>query len=192
MAVFKKTSPAAEPFRVPSLAEAGADYAAIVDKQQELQGRQSALTTERRELEAKVAAAPAPAYRPAIATLLGESVESTSAELARLKEISALDADIKAALEILRQRSDVARGKASMAVCDRIKPEYARRVAAICKALEVVHEARAAYAELVDDLERNDISWSRLGPMQPLFLGSLQDGHVQRYIAEAKGLGYYD
>ncbi|OKP81176.1 hypothetical protein BTE77_02365 [Ensifer adhaerens] len=192
MAVFKRTPSTTEPFRVPSLAEASTEYASIVDKQQELQERQSALTAERRELEAKVAAAPVPAYRPAIATLLGESVESTSAELARLKEISALDADIKAALDILRQRSEGARGKASMVVCDSIKPEYARRVAAICKALEVVHEARAAYTELVDDLERNNISWTRLGPMQPTFLGSLHDGHVHRYIAEARGLGYVD
>lgn len=189
MAVFKKTEPAAE-FRVPSLAEASGEYAAIVDKQSELHARQSTLAAERRELEAKIAAAPAPAYRPGVAELLGESVETTSAERARLKEISALDTDIRAALDILKARGDDARGKASMAVCDRVKPEYARRVAAICKALEAVHEARTAYVELIDQLEREDVSWGRLGPMQPNFLGDARDGHVQRYIREAKDLGY--
>lgn len=193
MAIFKKPASvsAAEPFRVPSLAEASPDYAALIDKRQELLTQQSALTAERNELIRKIEEAPAPAMRPGVAALLGETSDSTTALRTRLSEVQRTLSDIDAALEVIRQRLAVARTGASKTICTAARPEYGRRVAALCEALWAVSAARAAYDDLRDEFERLDVSWGSLGPVSLGFLGDARDGHVHRFIREAKEAGYY-
>lgn len=192
MAFLKKAAvSAAEPFRVPSLAEASPEYAALVDKRQELLTQQSALTAERNELVRKIEEAPAPAMRPGVAALLGETSDSTTALRTRLSEVQRTLADIDAALEVVRQRLAVARTAASKAICAAARPEYGRRVAALCEVLQALSVARAAYDDLRDEFERQDVSWGSLGPVSLGFLGDARDGHVQRFIREARSAGYY-
>ncbi len=180
-----------EPFRVPSLADASPEYGALVDKRSDLLARQSAAVAERRDVERQITDAPEPAYRPGVAELLGESSDSTSSLRARLKDLQALERDIAAALEVVRQRLQVARGTASKEVCRLVRPEYGRRVAAICDALLAVAAARADYDELRDEFERHDVAWGSLIPMSLNFMGDARDGHIQRYLKDAKEAGYY-
>lgn len=192
MAFLKKQAAvAAEPFRVPSLAEASPEYAALVDKRQELSSQQAALSAERRELIRKIEEAPAPTMRPGVAALLGEASDSTTVLRTRLSEVQRTLQDIEAALEVVRQRLAVARTGASKSICLQTKPEYGRRVAAICEALEAVAAARADYDDLRNELERQDVAWASLVPMSPSFLGDARDGHIQYYLREAKATGYY-
>ncbi len=192
MAFLKKPAvDAPDPFRVPSLSEASPEYAALVDKRQELLTQQSALTAERNELVRKIEEAPAPTMRPGVAALLGETSDSTTGLRTRLAEVQRTLSDIEAALEIVRQRLAVARTAASRTICLQVKSEYGRRVAAMCNALKAIAAARADYDDLRDQFEREDVSWGSLVPMVPNFLGDARDGHVQRFIREAKEAGYY-
>lgn len=191
MAFLKKTTGQAEHFRVPSLAEASPEYAALIDKQQELLTRQSALNAERRDITRKIEEAPAPAMRPGVAALLGETSDSTTGLRTRLAEMQRTLSDIDAALEVIRQRLAVARTAASKTICTAARPEYGRRVGAVCEALKAVAIARAAYDDLRGELERQDVSWASLGPVSLGFLGDARDGHIQRFIREAREAGYY-
>lgn len=188
MAVFKKST--TEPFRVPALTEVSADYAALIEKQTELLARQATVSAERRDLERQIAQAPAPAFRPAVAELLGEPSDSSSNLRAKVREIAALENDIAAALQVLKGRITTARSGASKLVCDATRQEYARRVAAICTALEAVAAARAQYDALRDEFDRQDVAWASLGPVSLNFLGEARDGHIYRFIREAKEAGY--
>lgn len=188
MAVFKKTT--TEPFRVPALTEVDAEYGALTEKQTELLQRQATVTAERRSIERQISAAPAPTFRPAVAELLGESSDSSSSLRTQAKGLLALEKDIASALEVIRQRLTTARGKASQLVCDVVRPEYGRRVAAICGALQALAEARAEYDNLRDEFDRNDVAWGSLGPVSLNFLGDARDGHIDRFIREAREAGY--
>lgn len=191
MAFLKKPAASpAEPFRVPSLSEASTEYAALIDKQQELLTQQSSLNAERRDLLRKIEESPAPTLRPGVAALLGETSDSTTGLRTRLGEVQRTLTDIDAALEVIRQRLAVARTGASKAICAAARPEYGRRVAAVCEALQAVATARAAYDELRDEFDRQDVSWASLGPVSLGFLGDARDGHVHRFLREAKEAGY--
>lgn len=191
MAFLKKAAAAVEPFRVPTLIEGSAEYAALVAKRDELFEKQPALRVERLELERAITESPAPTLRPGVAELLGESSDSTTGLRARLAEVAKLERDVEAALEVIRERLAVARTAASKAICSQVKPEYGRRVAAICDALKAVAAARAEYDALRDELEREDVAWGSLGPVFLGFLGDARDGHVQRFIHEAREAGYH-
>jgi len=36
----------------------------------------------------------------------------------------------------------------------------------------------------------NDVQWTSLKPMQPTFCGDRHDGHLSRYLKDAKEAGY--
>ncbi|KYK45153.1 hypothetical protein A1D31_11000 [Bradyrhizobium liaoningense] len=182
----------ADDFRVPSLAESDPTYSALLQKQAELQARQSTLREERREVEREIAARPATNLRvsASVARLLGDEADSAPMLKTRLAEIRTAERDLEEATEILRRRLSEARGPASVVVCAAVKPEYARRVKAMVAAVMALQAAREDYDALVDDLVANDISWMSLVPMQPTFCGDSRDGHIQRYLREAKEAGY--
>ncbi|WP_104665049.1 hypothetical protein [Ensifer adhaerens] len=189
--VFKKSSPAAEPFRVPSLGEVDQDYREIEQKIAGLRNDQSTTAREIVELEQDLRARQAPSMRSGVAALLGEVVDTTlERRPARLAELRKHAADIEAAVEILQRRLADRRGMASAAVRAAVKDEYRLRVAAVAEALLQANAAHVALVDIVDQLDREDVSWTALGPMQPNFLGDARDGHVHRYIREAKELGY--
>ncbi|OCO99786.1 hypothetical protein BC374_24205 [Ensifer sp. LC13] len=93
--MFKKSTPAAEPVRVPSLTS-DPEYGAHHAKQAELNKRRAEVLVERRELERQITETPAPAFRPGVAALLGEASDSTTGQRARLAELNALERDIDA------------------------------------------------------------------------------------------------
>ena len=191
--VFKKSSPAAEPFRVPSLGEVDQDYREIEQKIAGLRNDQSTTAREIVELEQDLRARQAPSMRSGVAALLGEVVDTTlERRPARLAELRKHAGDIEAAIEILQRRLAERRDRASAAVRAATKQEYGRRVKAVAEALQQANAAHLELIDIVDQFEREGISWTALGPMQPNFLGSAYDGHVQRYAREAREFGYVD
>lgn len=190
MAFAKKK--VADSYRVPSLAEASPEYAGLLQKQAELQARQSALRDQRREVERDIAAQPPESMRVSarVAELLGDEADSGHNLQRRLAEVRGAERDVEEAVEIVRRRLADARGAASVAVCAAVKPEYTRRVKAMVAAVEALRVARDDYESLLDDLNANDIAWTSLKPMQPTFCGDRHDGHLSRYLREAKEAGY--
>jgi hypothetical protein len=190
MAIIKKKP--ADAFVVPSLADASPDYAALVQKQAELQARQSALRDQRREVEREIAAQPPASIRVSarVAELLGDEADSGPNLQRRLAEVRGAERDVEDAIEIVRRRLADARGAASVAVCTAVRPEYARRVSAMVSAVSALQEARADYDALVDELVVNDVAWTSLVPMHPTFCGDRHDGHLARYLRDAKEAGY--
>jgi len=190
MAILKKKS--ADEFRVPALAEASPEYAALLQKQAELQARQSALRDQRREVEREIAAQPPATMRVSarVAELLGDEPDSAPNLQRRLAEVRSAEHDVEEAVEIVRRRLADARGMASVAVCTAVRPEYARRVKAMVSAVSALQDARADYDALVDDLVANDVAWTSLVPMHPTFCGDRHDGHLARYLRDAKEAGY--
>lgn len=181
-----------ESFRVPSLGEADPEYGLMHAKLVELRADTSVTSREIRELEADMRARPAPAVRPDVAALLGEAVDpSLSGRSARLADLRRRASDLDAAVAIIGRRLAERRTTASAAVRALVRDEYARRVAAVAEALQGVNAAHIALLDIIDQFEREDVAWTSLGPMQPNFLGDPRDGHVQRYLMEARGLGYY-
>lgn len=194
MALLKKPAPAPEQFRVPSLADVDADYAALLEKQAELTARRSDLEREKRSVEKAIAADTSREVRPEIAALLGDEPGSKSLNRRRLSEIRGELSDIEQALGVLRQRLQDARGRASTAVVAASRMEYARRVKAMVVAMQALDAAHAAYDELRFQFEAEDIAWTSLRPMTPAFLGGSNepDRRIARFIREAREAGYAD
>ncbi|BBD37538.1 hypothetical protein Amn_24180 [Aminobacter sp. Y103A] len=191
MALLKKSVPATEPFRIPTLAEADADYAAMEAKLAELNAQLAATKAEDRSLERDILARPAPGIRSGVAELLGDAVDiSLHGRPARLQDLRRKASDIEAAIEIIRRRMADRRSIASVAACKAVRDEYGRRVRAIITALEAVAAARADAEQILDGLEREDVQYGYLPPLRPTFLGTIGDGHIDRYIRSATEAGY--
>lgn len=191
MALLKKSAPAAEPFRIPSLGEADSDYAAMEAKLVELNAHLAATKADDQALERDILARPAPGIRSSVAELLGDAVDSSlHGRPARLQELRRKASDIEAAIEIIRRRMADRRSIASVAACKAVRDEYGRRVRAIITALEAVVAARADAEQVLDGLEREDVQFGYLPPLRPIFLGSIGDGHIERYVREAREAGY--
>ncbi|MER9900105.1 hypothetical protein [Mesorhizobium sp. M0130] len=180
------------PFVMPSLEDSSPAYAALLAKRLELNVSRGDLQTERRKLEKEIAADTSKAVlRPAIANLLGDDEDSKSHNFKRISEIHRSVADIDVALEVLRERIAVERGKASRIVCDAVRPEYQKRAAVVAKALETVQAARASYDDLRNQFEAEDISWGSLGPLTLGWLGDPRDGHIPRFLNDVREAGYH-
>lgn len=193
MGIMKKSSPTAEPFRVPSLAEADSEYGTMEAKLAELNTEAANTAREIRLIEADMLARPAPAISAGVASLLGQAVDPSLTERpAKLVALRKHASDVENAQNIIRQLLADRRSIASVAACKAVKAEYGRRVAAIVSALEAVHTARLHAEELIDELDRNDVQLGYLPPLRPAFLGDLHSGHVQRFTKEARENGYVD
>jgi hypothetical protein len=184
--------PAAEPFRVPSLAEASTDYAALVAKRSELQTRQLELSRERRTLEKAIAADTSRETPTRVAELLGDRPGSKSLNRKRVAEIASVVSDIETAVSVVDQRIRDAKGAASQLVCAAARPEYARRVKAMVDAAKLLDAAHKHYDDLRFAFEAEDVSWGSLIPMTPAFLGSSMepDRRLARFVRDAVAAGY--
>jgi len=191
MSLLKKSTPAAEAFRVPSLVDADDEYAAMATRLANLTERQVETKREILELEKDLDARPSPAIRSGVAELLGDTVDtSLHGRPAKLRDLRTRFADLEAAVAIIRRRMADRRGPASVAVCKLVRAEYGRRVAAIISALEQVAAARELADQLLDDLEREEVQFGYLPPLRPTFLGDRYDGHIPRFLRDAKEARY--
>ncbi|MCP3406210.1 hypothetical protein [Bradyrhizobium sp. CCGB01] len=192
MALLKKKE-AAE-YRIPSLAEASPEFAALVQKRADLHTLQSKLNGELRDVQKQIDAAgdKGPRVSARIAELLGDEADSAPMLRKQAADIRAQLADVEAALEIVFRRLDDAKGPASTAVCQIVKPEYGKRVAAVAKALEALAEARAGYDDLRNQFEAEDVAWTSLIPLALGFLGDPRDGQIPRFMKEVRGRAMFE
>ncbi|MBB4391477.1 hypothetical protein [Bradyrhizobium sp. ERR14] len=189
MAPLKKPA-ATEPYRIPSLAEADNAYADLIVKRQSLDEQYGALNVKRAKLRREIEAAKAAGGKrlaPAVAELLGDATEGSIVELSRqLREVSTEMANIEAAIEILRRRTDEARNAASKLVCSAVMPEYRRRLGALCEAAKALEAARQSHDELLDQFDAEDVRKDYLRPVHPFFMGDRREGKVFYFLKEVK------
>lgn len=167
-------------------------YAALIAKKAELTAKLQENRREHRELSQQLREAPQPAFRPGVAELLGEAAGTAPNLRPRLAELAREEGDITTALSVVGDRLREARGQASVAICEAMRPEYGRRVAAVVAALQEVQAKRAELETLIDQLECEDIAWTRLTPFRFNFLGDARNGHVAQSIKEAREAGYVE
>ena len=186
------------PAIVPSLAEVSPEYGRLQAKRSELEARKVELGRERSALEKRhyldQDRSTAAANR-AVAALLGDPVEGAPEvdDRERLRQIATMLRDVERALETLEERINAERRAASKLVCDQVKDEYDRRVTALCEAVTAMHERHVELVEMTNQLDRRNVQWSRLHPMQhPRLLGSPTDtyGPVAQYLREAIEHGF--
>ena len=188
---MKKTT-SNEPFRVPSLSDVDPIYKDLLNRRALLLGKQSGLSVERREIERELGAQSGPGYSASVAALLGEGdgTDPAVAKRARLAEIKKEQADVEAALSIVDRRLAEQKPHANTTAVEACRAEYGRRVVAMVDAFRVVQAAREDYDGLRFAMDREGIQWTRLGPMNPNFLGDTKDGRIQQFIRDATECGY--
>lgn len=180
------------PYRVPAPETLDSDLADLEARRSAMQIESAANLTEIRTLEKAIAADKSPEVRPGVAALLGDPVSGKAGMRARLAELYARQRDLDAAQHAMHGRLRDARSKASIAVTDHARPEYRKRVGAIVDALRALKEARESYHELIDQFEANDVTWTRLVPVSLGWMGDRKDGHIDRFIRDAKEAGHVD
>jgi chromosome segregation ATPase len=191
MALLRSKTAAPKPFVVPTMNELSTDYAQRVERFNALNSAIGTLRQEAAALSQELADMPAPAMRASVAALLGDEVVDRRAEvLARLTELRRSITDHETAIELQRTRISEARVQASRLVREGVKGEYGRRVAELLTRLQAAVEARNDLDDLVNDLERDDVSWLPLGVFRAKFLGDRDGGPIARMYREAKDLGY--
>ena len=174
-----------EPFHVPSLAEADPDgYGVLVAKraeQHDLGGEaRKAVRSAERELDADNSRE----IRPGVAELLGDSGSTKADKRVALAAARQQAADVDAALLVIEQRIRDAKTAALRRAIAIVRPEFDRRMQALCDALKAADSAHREFDELCQSLEHEDISVGHLGP-RPHFLGAAGDGRIAAFLKEA-------
>jgi hypothetical protein len=193
MALMKSKKPADE-FRVPSLADASPEYAALIARRNDLEQSYAKLNAERSKLHEEIIAAKAAGgerLSAGVARLLGEESEGSVTELSkRLRDIVAEMGNIEDAREVLRCRTSEARDKASKVVCDTVRQEYKCRLAALCDAARALEVARQDHDALLDQMDVEDVNKNFLRPIQPYFMGDRGQGQVFHFLKQVSEAGY--
>lgn len=179
-----------ESFRVPSLEEVDPDYRALVERRAKVANELAANARDQQSLRSDLEKnRKGPSLRSAVGELVGDVIEIDERPK-QLAELRKRAHDLEEAEAILSKRIADRKGAASIAVCNAVKIEFGTRVKALAQALEVAHAARRHFEDLLLELEANDVAWTRLGVVRQPWMGDIRDGHIQRFIREAKEHGY--
>ncbi|MFG1396139.1 hypothetical protein [Roseixanthobacter pseudopolyaromaticivorans] len=128
-----------------------------------------------------------------VAQLLGEATEEVEAPETRVTKMNAEISDVRAALEVLRERLTAARMAASRPIVEQARPEYVARANALAATVRAALEAHVHFEELRDQLIAADIAW--VGPLPVVrasrFLGEVndKDSAAHRFIREVAEMG---
>ncbi len=184
MALLKKAAAVAEPFVVPSLAEAEPEvYGKLIEKRAELNQRVGEASSAASLAASELAADTSKEVRPAVAALLGDGQSAKSLKRRALAEARQLESDIEVAITEVERRIRDAKTPALRAVIARVRPEWEKRTKALCEALDVVKAAHVNLDDLRLALEAEDVSSDHIGP-RPFFLGDARDGKIAAYFKE--------
>ncbi|WP_234683977.1 hypothetical protein [Bradyrhizobium monzae] len=182
MASLKKKD--VEEFRVPTLGESDAAYAALLQRQSDLSAMLSKLHSERGELEKNIAEQPKSPYSAGVSRLLGDDEGAAPHLRKRRGEVLGEITDVETALVVIRKRLDEARNGASKAVCDAVRQEYQKRLGVVCDAARALEAARQSHDELIAAIEREDVNLAYLKPVHPFFMGDRREGKVFHFLKE--------
>lgn len=188
MATLKKKD--TEEFHIPSLGEADAAYAALLQRQIDLSAMLSKLHGERGDLDKKIAEQPTSPYSAGVSRLLGDDEGAAPHLRKRRAEVLGEITDVETALSVIRKRLAESRNGASKAVCDSVRGEYQRRLGALCDAARALEAVREQHDALLDDIEREDVNIAFLRPVRPFFLGDRREGKVHHFLKECAEAGH--
>lgn len=204
MAIFKKPASvsAAGPFRVPSLAEASLDYAALISRKNDLDARRAAAERELHDLaKGKIPAAlveeTTAARRARAAELLGDLADAGSINIrpsqadvvARSEALRAEIGAIDAALAVVASKLGPAKAAADRAVCDATRDAYRGAYADLAKALAAAQRAHREAIRIRDELDAEDVHHAAYLPV-PTAVGLLgnpfeRNVKLDRWLQEA-------
>lgn len=182
-----------ETFRIPSLIESDGNYAGLIAKRDELNDRYRKLSAERSKLSGDIEAEKAAGGQrlsPGVAALLGDAPDRLTLMSQRMHEVATEMENIEAAQEVIRRRMDEARNGASKVVCDTVRNEYRRRLAAVCEIAKALEAAREEHDVLLDEIEREDVNLAYLRPVRAHFLGDRRGGKIGYFLKECAEAGH--
>jgi hypothetical protein len=191
---------AAQAFVVPALEDVSPQYRALLEQRTSLQERSGAAqrrvdTINERIQTGRFISTDELAAKMRVAALIGDTApDEQTVDRAELKKLTIEINDIAAAIKILEQRISRERQRASGLVCNTVRDSYAGVVREQCVQLVGLLEAMTAYANLTDDLNENDISWTALIPMPLGWIGSPRDGQgrAAHFLREACEHGFFE
>lgn len=169
-------------FKCPTLSESSETYTGLELREAQLIKEASIMQSRIDELSAAARESnrtPKQFERDArVAALAGEPVSNVASEhAAKLSLMAQQLSDLRAAIEVVRTKKAHERIVASKTICDRFEPEYKRRVATVCKRILELREAVESYEVMTESFRAEDVAWSRLRPMSPMFFGGTRDPH---------------
>ena len=191
---------------IPALAEVSPTFAEVAQRHEKVHGRYQELDAEIQALigelaEKNTGEKPGGRRQGRGSSRVDELLGGLSTDKPRLDlrekraRLDAARADRAAhaeALEHLRRLVADAKSRASIQVCDLVRPRYSAIVAEMCEALLAVRKKQLAYHQLIDELEAADVAWVHLFPMPLRFLGAPNDneGSLAKYLKEAADHGF--
>lgn len=183
---MKRSEQPVEPYIVASLTDVDPGLGELVAKREQFHEEMRTAATEVRQAEKDLAGDTSVELRPGVARLLGDIDSPKSIKRLALKAAKERRADLDAAVSIIERRVADARPAANRAACAAVKPEFDRRLGALCDALRVVDAAHQEFDQLCQALEAEDIQYGSLGP-RPFFLGGARepDRQIVRFLREA-------
>lgn len=208
MAIFKKQ--AAEPFRVPSLADVSTEYAALIARKHDLDSRCAAVDTELRDIaKGKIPAAlveqTTAARRARAVELLGDlapadgsiSLRPSRADVeARAEELRAEAGAIDAALAVVTSKLGPAKVAAELAVCEATRDAYRGAYTNLARALAVAQRAHREAIRIRDDLDVEGVHHAAYLPVPNAvgLLGNPFEARVKldHWLREAVAAGLLD
>ncbi|GLS34512.1 hypothetical protein GCM10010869_01000 [Mesorhizobium tianshanense] len=127
-----------------------------------------------------------------MAALLGDSPSSKSSKRKAIADARHRIAVGETALAEIQKRRLALETKSNKAVCDAVRPEVAKRVAALVAALQAADVAHGELNELILAIEAEGVSWASLGPIRPFFMGDHRDAQrrVATYIKDVRDAGH--
>ncbi|WP_192359501.1 hypothetical protein [Mesorhizobium mediterraneum] len=189
-----RIAPKAKPdaYRVLSQAEALPELGSLLEKENEISTSVRADRAELKLLERELAVDATPEVHPDVAALLGDSPSSKASKRKAIADTRHRIAVGETALVEIQKRRLSLETKASLAVCDAVRPEIGKRVGALVAALQAADVAHGELNELILAIEAEGVSWASLGPIRPHFLGNASDGsgRIANYLKDVREAGY--
>ncbi|RWN99372.1 hypothetical protein [Mesorhizobium sp.] len=187
-----RIEPKADGYRVPSQAESLPELGIIVEKETGISDAVRGDRAELKLLERELAVDDTPEVHPDVAALLGDAPSTKAMKRKAIAETRHRLAVGETALAEIQKRRMALGTKANKAVCDAVRPEVAKRVAAVVTALKAADVAHGELNELILAVEAEGVSWSSLGPIRPFFMGDHRDAQrkVATYIKDVTEAGY--
>jgi hypothetical protein len=198
----------AKTFKQPAESESD-DVAAIavltdqlVTKLNGLKARRAALIVEARALPDEIKPHEPRAAMPSlreqrVAEILGREpvLSQTPTSLSANERLFMINVELQAideAMEVLRSQYQTERLARSRAACAKLRPENARHVAAISRALIALRELQSEYLAFTDGLIKQNVALIGLDVRHPEFAGHPRDkcSRVAYYLRDSVQLGF--
>jgi hypothetical protein len=175
---------------IPTLSDVSPNYVALLDKRTELTTKLRDHEKEMDELRGLIIFKPNATHSDRtsarIANLLGEATASDkTSDRARYTELLQLTTDIKIALQVLNDRIGTERFHASRLICEKLSSAHKKLIENMANKMLELNSISKEYRNLINELQRADVSTSPLVPVGLRFVES-----IERFLNEAANDGH--